>query len=165
MYGLTDDGSFPNIALLTASLEGHEGNILYVYDDANGNPIVKGYTVIGNPTIGTGRLLTRGNGISNAERQLLLSNDIATAIEESQGEPWWSHVVSNEPRTRAMVEICFELGLPTLRNFVVAIAALCRDDFGAAADAFMQSRWAQQVGQRAVDLTQMIRGWDDKTKD
>lgn len=138
-----------NLALLTNSIKGHEGFRSKPYVDATGNI-----------TIAWGRNLT-ANGISTSEGELLLSNDIANAITASQGEAWWPHVSGNDERARAMVEIVFNIGVAGVRGFVVAIAALLRDDFNASADAFLDSRWATQVGDRATILTDMIRGWDN----
>jgi lysozyme len=146
---------------LQAGLSAREGNLAYVYDDATGNPIIKGYTVIGNPTIGIGRLLTKEKGLSNAERQLLLSNDITGAVADAEGEPWWPVVANDDVRSRAMVELVFNLGLGKLRGFVNALSALGNGDFAGAAAGFMDSDWAREVGNRAAILTQMIATGND----
>jgi len=44
-----------------------------------------------------------------------------------------------------------------LRGFVKALEAMSRGQFDIAADEFMDSRWASQVGNRAVRVTEMIR--------
>ena len=44
-----------------------------------------------------------------------------------------------------------------LRGFVKALEAMSREQFDIAADEFMDSRWAKQVGNRAVEVTEMIR--------
>ena len=56
-----------------------------------------------------------------------------------------------------MIDISFNLGLTRLRGFVKAIEAMSREQFDIAADEFMDSRWSQQVGNRAVEVTEMIR--------
>jgi lysozyme len=53
--------------------------------------------------------------------------------------------------------MAFNLGLPRLLTFHDMIAALGRQDYGAAADAMLASRWAVQVGDRARRLAQMMR--------
>ena len=134
---------------LTSSIMAHEGLRLQPYTDTTGNI-----------TIGYGRNLT-GKGISHDEAASLLSNDIENALAQAQGEPWWSHVAGNDARARALVEIVFNIGLGGLRPFTHAIASLCNDDFAGAAQAFLDSQWAKQVGQRATILTQMIYYGED----
>lgn len=146
---------------LQASIQGHEGTILYIYDDANGKPIISGYTVIGNPTIGSGRLCTQAKGISQSEASTMLTNDINTAIELCSYQGWWPHVADNDARSRACVEMVFNMGLHGFSTFVQAIHCLMQADFGGAAEAFMDSKWSSQVGKRAVVLTKMIETGSD----
>ena len=54
----------------------------------------------------------------------------------------------------------FNLGLSRLRGFVKAITAMSRQQWDVAADEFMDSRWSEQVGQRAITVTNMIRTGD-----
>ena len=56
-----------------------------------------------------------------------------------------------------MIDMCFNLGLTRLRGFVKALEAMSREQFDIAADEFMDSKWAQQVGTRAIRVTEMIR--------
>ena len=56
-----------------------------------------------------------------------------------------------------MVDICFNLGITRLRGFVKALEAMSRQQFDIAADEFMDSKWATQVGYRAEEVTEMIR--------
>ena len=145
MFGILPDGSIPDMAMLTESIQSHEGLRLKIYNDG-----------CGNLTIGYGRNLS-AEGISTDEANYLLANDIQTALRAAQDEAWWSHVANSDQRARAMVEIVFNLGIEGVRGFVNATAALCRDDFDAAAEAFLASKWATQVGQRAIVLAEMIR--------
>jgi lysozyme len=161
MYGLGDPDSPVDMGKLTASLILHEGDKAYVYDDDAGQPIVKGYTVVGNPTIGIGRLATAARGLSPAERQYLLGNDIAVCIAEAQSQSWWGLVNPCEPRCRAIIEILFELGLPEFNNFHLAVAALNAGDWRTASSEFLNSLWCRQVGERAEILCAMILTGED----
>jgi lysozyme len=134
---------------LQQSIELHEGLRLLPYVDTTGHI-----------TIGYGRNLT-DKGISNAEASDLLSSDIQDIIEEIRKEPWWPNVATNDARSRACVEMVFNLGLSGFRSFTNAIGLLEADDFDGAAEAFMESKWALQVGYRAKVLTQMIATGDD----
>jgi lysozyme len=112
--------------------------------------------VVGNPTIGVGRLATAARGLSPAERQYLLGNDIAVCISEAQSQSWWGLVSPCEPRCRAIIEILFELGLPEFNDSHNAVAALNAGDWGTASAEFLNSLWARQVGARAKTLCSMI---------
>ena len=76
--------------------------------------------------------------------------------EELEDNYFWFAAL-NEVRQDAMIDISFNLGLTRLRGFVKALEAMSREQFDIAADEFMDSRWSQQVGNRAVEVTEMIR--------
>lgn len=111
----------------------------------------------GYETIGVGRNISEsGLGLSDDEIDYLLDNDIKRVKEELQETYFWFGGL-NEARQDAMVDICFNLGLTKLRGFVNALTAMSREQFDVAADEFLDSRWAEQVGQRANRVTEMIR--------
>lgn len=94
----------------------HEGLRLAVYDDATGKPIKQGDTLIGHPTIGVGRLLTEGRGISTIEAEMFLDNDIDIVIDElNKNISWWNNL--NDARKATFINICFNLGWPRLSAF------------------------------------------------
>lgn len=139
-----------DIDKLTTSIQVHEGLRLFPYQDATGHT-----------TIGYGRNLS-GNGISPAEADYLLSTDIKHAISAAHAETWWPVVADNDARSRAIIEIIFNMGANGVGTFKTAIAYLENADFNNAADAFLDSLWAKQTGQRAIDLTNMIRTGTDQ---
>ena len=51
---------------------------------------------------------------------------------------------------------CFNLGLPRLMKFKLALGHLGNGNFDESADEFLDSLWATQVGQRAVEVANMI---------
>ena len=111
----------------------------------------------GYETIGVGRnIADSGLGLSDDEIDYLLANDIKRVREELEDNYFWFRAL-NEPRQDAMIDICFNLGLTRLRGFVNALEAMSREQFDIAADEFMDSRWATQVGNRANEITEMIR--------
>ena len=111
----------------------------------------------GYETIGVGRNISEsGLGLSDDEIDYLLQNDIQRVKEELEETYFWFGAL-NEARQDAMIDICFNLGLTRLRGFVKALEAMSREQFDIAADEFMDSKWAQQVGTRAIRLTEMIR--------
>jgi lysozyme len=109
-------------------------------------------------TVGVGRNIDEngGLGLSDDEIEYLLANDIKRVREELEDTYFWFRAL-NEARQDAMIDICFNLGLTRLRGFVKALEAMSREQFDIAADEFMDSRWATQVGNRAIEVTEIIR--------
>ena len=109
-------------------------------------------------TIGVGRCIDEdgGIGLSDDEIEYLLLNDIERCDEELENAYDWYRDLK-KPRRDAMINLCFNLGLTRLRSFVNALEAMAHGQYDVAANEFMDSRWSQQVGNRAVEVTEMIR--------
>jgi|UniRef100_UPI0040471DBB lysozyme len=106
-------------------------------------------------TIGVGRNL-EDVGISEEEAEMLLQNDIQRATVQIQREfPWTTEL--DEVRFAALINFTFNVGIGTVGKFVNAMALLREGSYDMAADEFLNSRWAKQVGQRAIDVTDQIR--------
>ena len=111
----------------------------------------------GYETIGVGRNISdSGLGLSQDEIDYLLHNDLERCDIELKDSYYWYGGL-NKARRDAMVDICFNLGITRLRGFVKALEAMSREQFDIAADEFMDSLWAKQVGRRAEEVTEMIR--------
>ena len=111
----------------------------------------------GYETIGVGRNISEdGLGLSDDEIDYLLSNDIKRVREELTEEYYWFAGL-DEARQDAMIDISFNLGQTRLRGCVKSLEAMAREDFDTAADEFMDSKWSEQVGDRAVEVTEIIR--------
>ena len=106
-------------------------------------------------TIGVGRNL-EDVGLSEEEIDMLLQNDI-TRTEELLDEymDWWSNL--DYVRQDAMINFVFNVGIGTAMKFKKAMTALEEGDYEIAADEMMDSNWSKQVGDRAVEVTEMIR--------
>jgi lysozyme len=139
---------------MVAQIKQEEGLDLLVYDDANERRIVAGSNVIGNPTIGWGRCLST-KGITQAEAQYLLDNDIAECEAELAGLAWWSNL--DAVRRDVVTNMAFNLGVEGLLTFHNMITAIERKDYAAAADEALNSKWASQVGQRAATLARQLQ--------
>jgi lysozyme len=114
----------------------------------------------GYETLGVGRNISEsGLGLSDDEIDFLLINDITRVKQELADTYFWFPAL-NQARQDAMIDIGFNLGLTRLRGFVKALEAMSREQFDIAADEFMDSRWSQQVGNRAIEVTEMIRTGD-----
>ena len=109
-------------------------------------------------TVGVGRNIDPegGIGLTKDEISFLLKNDIERVEDElSRRLPWILEL--SDVRIDALIDICFNLGLPRFLKFAKALDALEQREYDLAADEFMASRWAKQVGQRAVTVSNMIR--------
>lgn len=109
----------------------------------------------GKWSIGAGRNLS-DNGISTDEMLLMLHNDIDAASKGlDRALPWWREL--SEPRQRALVNMCFNLGLPRLLQFKTMLRHMEVGEYEAAADAALDSRWALQVGERSERIAELFR--------
>lgn len=133
---------------MVAQLVLHEGLRQFPYKDT-----------VGKLTIGVGRNLT-DKGLSHPEIHLLLSNDIQGSWDGlTTSLPWVKAL--DEARQRVLLDMAFNLGLQGLLKFKATLAAVKRGDYYAAADHMMKSKWAKQVGPRAVRLAHMMREGHD----
>lgn len=130
---------------LSDQLRIHEGVRSHVY-----------LCTAGYETIGVGRNIAEsGIGLSDDEIDYLLENDIKRCKQELISLSWFSDL--DPVRQDAIVNLCFNLGLTRLMGFQNAIGAMAVGDYEKAADEFLDSRWAKQVGQRSLDVAHMIR--------
>jgi lysozyme len=130
---------------LVKQLRRHEGVRSHVY-----------LCPAGYETIGVGRNIAEsGLGLSDDEIDYLLENDIKRCKQELIGLSWFVDI--DPVRQDALINLCFNLGMTRLLGFKNAMAAMAVGDYDQAADEFLDSRWATQVGDRAIEVTDMIR--------
>lgn len=132
---------------LTEMLIKHEGSKSHAY-----------MCTANKVTVGVGRNIDPegGIGLTKDEISFLLKNDIERVEDElSRRLPWILEL--SDVRIDALIDICFNLGLPRFLKFAKALDALEQREYDRAADEFMDSRWAKQVGNRAVTVSNMIR--------
>ena len=152
---------------LTELLIKHEGLKLEVYKDT------KGFD-----TIGVGRcLVTKGlseseckylkidpvnyieflrvHGITKEQAEYLLSNDIDFFTNELIDSLDW---FENLPETVKIVllDMVFNLGLNGLLKFVHTLENIEHGRYIAASKEMLNSKWKNDVGQRAFDLSEML---------
>ena len=109
----------------------------------------------GKLTIGIGRNL-EDVGISEDEANILLRHDIQEATGQLLNSfPWMGEF--NDARISAMVNFTFNVGIGTVKKFKNTLSYMQSGDWDKAADEMMDSRWARQVGNRAVEVTEQIR--------
>lgn len=142
---------------LAKSLERDEARRLLPYMDCCGKSFRACACVPkwrGRLSVGVGRNL-EDRGLSDAEVDELLANDIAAAKEDIRRSIPWALALS-PVRLSVLHQMCFNLGWPRLRGFVRTLAAIRRGDYAAAAQGMRESLWARQVGARAERLAKMM---------
>ena len=109
----------------------------------------------GKLTIGVGRNL-EDVGISEDEANMLLRHDIQEATEQLlHAFPWMNEL--NDARISAMINFTFNVGIGTVKKFENTLSYMQSGEWDKAADEMMDSRWARQVGNRAIEVTEQIR--------
>jgi lysozyme len=109
----------------------------------------------GHLTIGIGRNLT-DRGVSTTEAFALLDEDIVYFTSKlNHYLPFFADLSEN--RQIALVDMCFNLGVQGFLAFEEMIAALKAGDYEKAADEMLNSKWSEQVGERATCLAAIIR--------
>ncbi len=143
-------------ARLIEQLRLHEGERRKPYRDT-----------VGKLTIGIGRNLD-DNGLRRDEIEYLLANDIADARADlDRYLPWWRGL--DPVRQRVLIDMVFNMGMGApnrggLLSFVNTLSEIRRGNYGIAADMMLASKWAAQVGRRAVRLATMMRTGMDYTE-
>ena len=140
---------------LAEQLLDHEGFRSKVYDDQTGKTIAPGTLVVGIPTIGIGRNLV-DNGLTREEAVYLLGNDVARFESEVRSAmPWFDGL--DPVRQRVLLDMAFNVGTSSLLKFQRMLGAIQRGEYSLAAQHLMDSKYATQVGRRAVHLAHMLR--------
>jgi lysozyme len=94
--------------------------------------------------------------LSDDEIDYLLQNDIKMSIDElSEAFSWFEE--SSEQIQGVLVNMHFNMGMPTLRKFRNMLDAMERKEYSRAAEEMIDSNWADQVGNRALELADIVR--------
>jgi hypothetical protein len=137
---------------LDAELIRDEEQVLYLYDDANGKRIVRGYTVLGTPTICVGINAT----FFDAEESIWLLHhrqDIAIAALTKAFPPF---AALDDVRQRALTNLYFNV--PAFLHWT-NFMAFCNSANWSAAAADLETThpWIDQVGARGLRIAGMLR--------
>jgi lysozyme len=137
-----------------------EGKVLTVYSDSVGVLTVGiGHNIEANPVPGVKKI---GDKITEEKCYELFEKDMGHAMFQVQQNIFWVRYL-NPARQAVLYDMCFNLGINGLlkfRNTLTAIEeGIPSGSFNMGAKAMLNSKWAMQVGRRAVKLhEQMIAG-------
>lgn len=110
----------------------------------------------GKLTIGIGRNLD-DCGISQQEAYVLLENDIQNCEKQIVNEIPEIYNALDEVRKSVLLNMCFNLGIGGLLSFNNTLAFIAAGDWERAANGMLASKWAKQVGRRAIELSELMR--------
>ncbi len=110
----------------------------------------------GKLTIGIGRNLD-DSGISQSEAYIMLINDIMNCEKQLQAKIPDIYNGLDEVRKSVLLNMCFNLGVSGLLGFKNTLAFVKTGDWERAANNMLVSRWAKQVGRRAIELSELMR--------
>lgn len=137
--GLTDE----QITILKVRLARTEGRRNRPYIDT-----------VGKVTIGIGHNLT-DKGISDVILDAIFLEDITEAAKDVSTLPFYLNL--DPIRQTVVIDMVFNMGLASFSEFTNTIGYIKRGDYTGAADQMLLSKWAKQVGSRAVELATIMR--------
>jgi lysozyme len=111
---------------------------------------------VGKMTVGVGRNI-EDRGISEDEAMYMLGNDISIVLRDLDAViPEWRTL--DEPRARALANMCFQLGRVRFCQFTKMIDAIRKHDFAEAGREARDSLWYKQVPSRAERVIKLLEG-------
>lgn len=108
---------------------------------------------VGKLTVGVGRNIS-DRPFSEDEIGLMLANDIALVRGQLAQIPGYAALTP--VRQGVLENMCFNLGITGLLGFQKFLNALARSAWNLAATEMLDSKWAGQVGPRAIRLAKQI---------
>lgn len=95
-------------------------------------------------------------GISQDEAELLLQTDLQRCtLALNAALPWVAGL--DDPRQGALQNMAYNIGVHGLLGFKQTLAAVESGEYAVAAEKMLESRWASQVGPRALRLAAQMR--------
>lgn len=133
-----------NKTKLAEQLKKHEGLRLKPYKDT-----------VGKLTLGIGRNL-EDKGITEQEALFMLNNDVDYFYKKLTKElPWVKNL--DDARQNVLINMAFNLGINGLLGFKNTLELVRSGDYLIAGEEMLDSKWARQVGSRAVELSEQMR--------
>ncbi len=148
-----------DMARLTASVKLSEGLLLTpTRTDPNSDALTIGYGHRIGGLAPSDFQFPTDRAPTPAEAEAGLDADLRGTITAlNKAAPWMATL--NAPRQEALIDVAFAVGVPGLLKFTKMIAAIEDGNWALAANELLDSKFAQQVGQRAVtDAQQLLTG-------
>jgi len=139
-------------------LQAHEGLRLTEYTDTTGHRTIGyGWNLDAKPLPKTvGQVISGKLSISEHEAQSMLDISMLDHWRELVGAfPWVNE--QDAWRKAILLDMAFNLGIPTLRTFKNTLAAIQHKDYKTASENMLKSKWATQAKRRADVLAEIMR--------
>ena len=109
----------------------------------------------GHLTIGYG--LNLDAGISKEEAQMILAHRVRKVqFDLISRLPYWQRL--STVRQDVLINMAYNLGVEGLMKFKVTLKLIADGNYLEASKQMLKSKWAKQVGTRAIELSNMMRG-------
>ena len=122
----------------------HEGFRTYPYRDS-----------VGKLTIGYGRNL-EDRGINKDEATYLLESDVSDFTQQLKDRLYWFDSI-HENAQLVLIDMAFNMGLNGLLSFHQTLEHIKNENYKAASITMLQSKWEKQVGNRAIELSEILK--------
>lgn len=140
-----------NEAVLIQELRLDEGVRYTPYLDSRGIPT----TGVGHNLNASPLPVAWSYPLTDAQVDSLLENDLLNVYHDLDRDlSWWQNLCN--VRQRVICNMCFNMGINGLMTFRNTLLAMQQDRYADAAAGMRASRWAQQVGERAQRLADMM---------
>lgn len=133
-----------NITEITDLLIKHEDLRTFPYTDTTGHL-----------TIGVGRNIT-DDGISIDEAMIMLDDDINTKINDLKTHLPYYNLLPDKVQL-VLIDMCFNMGIGGLLTFKNTLLLIKTGQYKKAADEMLKSLWAKQVGNRAIEDSNILK--------
>lgn len=142
-----------NCDKLKEELTLEEGERLKAYRDSVGILTIGiGHNCVASPVAGVEQV---GDEITPEQEHALFLADCDEAIKELDKHlPWWSTL--DDVRQNVLLDMCFNMGIKVLCSFHNTLISIETGDWSSAVAGMQSSKWAKQVGSRAVRLEKMM---------
>lgn len=135
-------------------LERDEGKITYLYSDKKGGKVKITDPYGGKITIGIGWNI-EDRGLPDDIIYLLLEIGVKDAFKDAQ-KLYPNFASMSLPRQAACVNLCYNMGYPTLLSFTTTNTLIRSNQFSKAADRLRKTLYAKQVGLRALRIANLL---------
>ena len=122
----------------------HEGLREFPYKDT-----------VGKLTIGIGRNLD-DRGITEDEALYMLRNDIRYFTKELSEKLDWFDTAPDDVKM-VLIDMAFNMGVNGLLTFKTTLKYLKNQEYELASQSMLKSKWSSQVGDRAKELSDIIK--------
>lgn len=141
---------------LVADLEVDESFRPFLYDDANGKALLRGSTIVGNPTIGIGWSVST-RPLAHDQARIVCGWHVDDAWGTLVHAVPWVQGLS-EVRQRALANMAFQIGVTGLLKFDTFIGLMQAGHFDEAAADLATTLWFKQSGNRGPRIQALIKG-------